>query len=82
MTDYKTMRVPEDAWQDAKDAKRDGETWGEYLQRCADVEGDATTNAGVSTSDVATAEDIKDLSVLVEQLGHRVERVEEALPDR
>jgi hypothetical protein len=51
MTDYKTLRVPESAYNDAKHAKRDGETWGEYLQRCSDnppeirefVEADAST---------------------------------------
>jgi len=34
--DYKTMRVPEDAYEQAKAAKRDGETWGEYLRRCGE----------------------------------------------
>lgn len=36
MTDYKTMRVPREAWEDAKAAKGDEETWGEYLRRCGD----------------------------------------------
>lgn len=36
MADYKTMRVPEDAWQIAQDARGEGETWGDYLVRCAD----------------------------------------------
>ena len=35
--DYKTMRVPEDAYDEAKAAKRDGETWGEYLRRCGET---------------------------------------------
>ncbi len=35
MTEYKTMRVPADDWEAADDAKRDGETWGEYIQRCS-----------------------------------------------
>jgi len=37
MVDYKTLRVPEDAYDAAKDSKRDAETWGEFLQRCADT---------------------------------------------
>jgi hypothetical protein len=36
MTDWKTMRVPKDAWEVANEAKGDNETWGEYLRRCAD----------------------------------------------
>jgi len=35
--DYKTMRVPEDAYEAAKDSKRDGETWGQFLQRCTNT---------------------------------------------
>jgi hypothetical protein len=38
MTEYKTMRVPVDAWEDAKEAKEEKETWGEYLQRCSNSE--------------------------------------------
>jgi len=36
MTDYKTLRVPEDAYDIAKESKREKETWGEFLQRCSD----------------------------------------------
>jgi len=36
MTEWKTMRVPEEAWEQAQQARGDGETWGEYLRRCAD----------------------------------------------
>lgn len=38
MTEYKTLRVPEDAYELAKDAKQDdkNETWGEYLRRCSE----------------------------------------------
>ena len=35
MTEYKTMRVPEDDWKAAKESKRENETWGEFLQRCS-----------------------------------------------
>lgn len=37
MTDWKTMRVPEGAWEVAQEARGDNETWGEYLRRCADA---------------------------------------------
>lgn len=37
MTEWKTMRVPEDAWEAAQAARGDDETWGEYLRRCADA---------------------------------------------
>ena len=37
MTEYKTMRVPVGAWEQAQAARGDGETWGEYLRRCADA---------------------------------------------
>jgi len=35
-TDYKTLRVPADDYERAKQSKRDSETWGEFLQRCTD----------------------------------------------
>lgn len=35
-TEYKTLRVPVEAWHDAHQAKKDNETWGEYLQRCSE----------------------------------------------
>lgn len=35
-TDYKTLRVPEDAYEAAKDAKQETETWGEFLRRCSE----------------------------------------------
>lgn len=34
--DYKTMRVPAEAYRYAKDAKRDDETWGEFMRRLSD----------------------------------------------
>ena len=36
MTEYKTLRVPEDAYEVAKDSKQETETWGEFLQRCSE----------------------------------------------
>lgn len=56
MADYKTMRVPEAAWEAARDAKQDGETWGEYLQRCADVDTASTAAPEVVEASVDTDE--------------------------
>jgi Ca2+-binding EF-hand superfamily protein len=30
------MRVPASDWEAAQEARNDGETWGDYLRRCAD----------------------------------------------
>ena len=37
MTDYTTIRVSKAAKESAHEAKRDGETWNDYLQRCTDT---------------------------------------------
>jgi len=37
MTEYTTIRVSKDAKEAAQEAKREGETWNEYLQRCTDT---------------------------------------------
>ena len=37
MTDYTTIRVSKAAKESAQEAKRDGETWNDYLQRCTDT---------------------------------------------
>jgi hypothetical protein len=36
MTEYTSLRVPEDAKAKAADSKQDGETWADFIQRCAD----------------------------------------------
>lgn len=36
MTEYKTLRVPEDAYDVAKASKEETETWGEFLRRCSE----------------------------------------------
>lgn len=36
--DYTTLRVPQAELDAARDAKKDDETWGEYLLRCADAD--------------------------------------------
>jgi len=36
MVEYKTLRVPADAYEEARESKDDSETWGEFLQRCSE----------------------------------------------
>lgn len=38
MTDYETIRAPAEAVKAARAEKREDETWGDFLQRCADAE--------------------------------------------
>jgi len=35
-TEYKTLRVPEPDYEQARESKHDSETWGEFLQRCSE----------------------------------------------
>lgn len=35
--EWTTIRVPQGAADEARDAKRNSETWGDYLRRCADT---------------------------------------------
>jgi len=53
MVDYKTLRVPEDAYDAAKDSKHDAETWGEFLQRCADTRPEIREFVDVTDFDAA-----------------------------
>jgi len=36
MVEYKTLRVPEPDYEQARESKHDSETWGEFLQRCSE----------------------------------------------
>jgi len=72
MTEYKTMRVPQEAWEQANDAKQDNETWGEYLQRCAEnppeitefVEKESTTTVQLEATEY---------SKIAEEVTHKLE---------
>lgn len=49
--EYANMRVPIEAWETAKEAKEEaGETWAEYMLRCADQPG--KNERGVTEEDV------------------------------
>jgi len=68
---YKTMRVPEEDWKVAKAAKKDEETWGDYLQRCG--ENPPTIKRFVDADEVVKqiGGKIDDLSVDVNRLFDR-----------
>jgi len=34
--EYKTLRVPESAYVEARASKREAETWGDFIQRCSE----------------------------------------------
>ena len=34
--DYSTLRIPTPDYENAKESKRENETWGEFIQRCTD----------------------------------------------
>ena len=36
MVDYKTLRVPAEDYEQARESKDDSETWGEFLRRCSE----------------------------------------------
>jgi hypothetical protein len=74
MVDYKTLRVPEPAWERAKDQKEAADrTWGEQIVRPDD---DADTDAG----DVAAAiQSLESSMSAVEERTGRIERTLEQL---
>jgi len=86
-TDYKTIRVPKDAFQTAKQRKDDaGQTWAEYVTDdergspdAEDVATELTARINVDTEDAQ--EDIEDLKELVEALRDDLDDVNAELPD-
>jgi len=48
--EWTTIRVPQGAADEARDAKRNSETWGDYLRRCA--ESDPEVREFVDVQDV------------------------------
>jgi len=53
MTDYKTLRIPAEAYQEARNSKKDSETWGEFIQRCADTRPEIREFVDVTDFDAA-----------------------------
>ena len=54
MTEYTSIRVTQEAKENAEASKRDGETWNEYLQRCTD--NPPEVREYVDTDAIATAD--------------------------
>ena len=66
MVEYKSLRVPEDAWEEAKAQKEaEGRTWGEQIVRtdAEDVEADTTQP---SAEEIAAEIDALDEATLAE----------------
>ena len=81
MTDWKTMRVPVDAWNDAKDAKREGETWGEFLRRCSEASPTQDAHADTTCQLAHGDGPYEDLQSAVETIEARTGRIEKELDD-
>jgi len=64
MTEYTTIRVSKAAKSSAQEAKRDGETWNDYLQRCTDTP--------PSVTEFVPVEDVVGREVPQEQLNQDV----------
>ena len=64
MTDYTTIRLSKAAKESAQKAKRDGETWNDYLQRC--------TNTPPSVTEFVPVEDVVGREVPRDQLNQDV----------
>ena len=70
--DYKTMRVPREAWEQANDAKQDKETWGEYLQRCTDNPPEITEFVEKESTRTVQLE-ATEYSKIAEEVTHKLE---------
>jgi len=75
--DYKTLRVPVEAWHDAKQAKEDHETWGDYIRRCSD--NPPTKREFIEASAVAQ---LKQSNSTTELEATEVERIARAVAER
>ena len=72
-TEYKTLRVPAPAYKKAKENKRDGETWGEYLQRCTDNPPEIREFVEADKIDTGTAElEATTINQIAEEVARRL----------
>ena len=74
--DYTSIRVDKDAKQAAAQAKRDGETWDEYVQRCA--ENPPEVRQLVPVKDL-TDDELKEMVATIEERTGKLERLLEDL---
>jgi hypothetical protein len=77
--DYTSIRVDKDAKQAAAAAKKDGETWDEYVQRCAENPPVVKEFVEAGGLDTETAEKLNDAVQTVEQRTGRIEKLLEDL---
>ena len=77
MTDYTTIRVSKAAKESAQEAKRDGETWNDYIQRCTDTPPSVTEF--VPVEDVTGV--LSDFSDMPEQEPVDLEKVLDGIPE-
>jgi len=66
--DLKTIRVPADAFEAAQEAKKPGETWGEYVRRCSDDPPEIRRFVDTDSLDVDHTTPEIDVGHLVDQL--------------
>lgn len=73
MTDYTTIRVSQDAKAEAQQAKRDNETWNDYIQRCTDEP--PTVREFVDADDLLEGQSVtKSASIDYSEIQTRVEK--------
>jgi len=76
MSDYKTMRVPEDAWEAAQSYRQEhGLTWGEYLRLPVDDDV-ATEQPDVDIDETRKA--AKQAESNTEEIKRQLEKLQEA----
>jgi hypothetical protein len=80
MTDYKTLRVPESDYDDAKDAKKDGETWGEYLRRCSENPPEIREFVELKDELSMAAEPTVDEAEIIDRVCKRIDDLQSQLP--
>jgi len=78
MTEYTTIRVSKDAKAKAQEAKRDGETWNEYLQRCTETPPELQEFVPVEE---VVGRDVPTESVDLSEVNKKLDRIDSALGD-
>lgn len=64
--EWTTVRVPQDALDEARDAKGEDERWGDYLRRCVDK--NPNPKAVIELGELSTVESESDFSVVLDRL--------------
>ena len=73
MTEYTSIRVTQEAKENAEASKRDGETWNEYLQRCTDNPPEIREFVDAESLDAGTAElEATTINQIAEEVARRL----------